>query len=319
MTDFTPAPVSGEQFELVLPRPAGELRAIVTEVGAALRHLSLGGVTLTTGYGEDTIPPMSSGAILVPWPNRVRDGRWVHDGRTLQLDLSEPRHHNAIHGLLRSSPYRLVERDTASVTLAATVFPQRGYPFHLDTRIRYALESSGLRVTHRVRNVGAAEAPVAVGAHPYLEIGDVPSDELLVTVAATAHIEVDDRLNPTGVQAPVLGTEWDLRAGRRVGELELNDAWADVVLVDGVSTHSLTATDGRSVVLWADPAFNYVQVFITRIFPDGEDVRTAVAVEPMSAPADAFNSGHGLRWLEPGEEWSLSWGIRAEGFGEERA
>jgi aldose 1-epimerase len=30
----------------------------------------------------------------------------------------------------------------------------------------------------------------------------------------------------------------------------------------------------------------------------------------MTAPADALNSGEGLRWLAPGETWHLSWGIR---------
>ena len=36
---------------------------------------------------------------------------------------------------------------------------------------------------------------------------------------------------------------------------------------------------------------------------------TAIAVEPMTAPADALNSGLGLRWIEPGASWSGHWGI----------
>jgi aldose 1-epimerase len=35
-----------------------------------------------------------------------------------------------------------------------------------------------------------------------------------------------------------------------------------------------------------------------------------VAIEPMTAPADSLNTGEGLRWLEPGEEWIAAWGIR---------
>jgi aldose 1-epimerase len=71
--------------------------------------------------------------------------------------------------------------------------------------------------------------------------------------------------------------------------------------------HSLRAPDGRAVSLWADDQFDYVHVFITREFPCRG---TAVAIEPMTAPANAFNSGEGLRWVEPGESWSMSWGIR---------
>ena len=39
----------------------------------------------------------------------------------------------------------------------------------------------------------------------------------------------------------------------------------------------------------------------------------AVALEPMTAPPDALNSGTGLIWLEPGESWTSSWGVRYEG------
>jgi aldose 1-epimerase len=53
-----------------------------------------------------------------------------------------------------------------------------------------------------------------------------------------------------------------------------------------------------------------VQVFTTRAFPKGAGEGLAVAVEPMTAPPDAFNSGEGVRWLEPGEHWSVNWGVR---------
>lgn len=313
MADFTPAPATGRQFSLDLSADGRNLHAVVTEVAAGLRHLSVDGVEITASYPESTVPPFGSGIVLIPWPNRVKDGRWQHRGETLQLAITEPKYHNAIHGLLVSTPYRLVDHGPSFVELAAPVVPQTGYPFHLETSVRYELQADGLRVVHRVVNVGADEAPVAVGTHPFLAIGDVPTDELEITVDAAVHIEVDERLNPTG-QSPVDATDWDLRGGRRIGDLELDDAWADVRMVDGESVHGLRAADGRSVLLWADASYNFIQVFITRIFPDGDDVKTAIAVEPMTAPAGALTSGQGLRWLEPGEEWTVAWGIRHEGF-----
>jgi aldose 1-epimerase len=58
----------------------------------------------------------------------------------------------------------------------------------------------------------------------------------------------------------------------------------------------------------------YVHVFTPPEFPgaaaDGRSPGQAVAIEPMTAPADAFNSGAGLRWLESGESWTVRWGIR---------
>ena len=309
---FVDWPALGEQHDLTLVTATGRVCAVITEVAAAVRHLSIDGIEIAVGYPADVPPPFSSGIVLIPWPNRVRDGRWTHEGRTLQLDITEPARGNALHGLLQTTPYRLVQRTGCSVTLGAQVFPQNGYPFHLDTRVHYTLAPTGIEVTHTVRNVGSACAPVALGAHPFLTIGDIPSDELVLTVSADHHIDVDDRLNPIGV-TPVQDTPWDLRGGRTVGALELDDAWSGVTIVDGGSTHSLRARDGRTVSLWADEHFGYVQVFITRAFPCGSGHQTAVAIEPMTAPADAFNSGEGLRWLGPGEDWSASWAIRYQG------
>jgi aldose 1-epimerase len=306
---FRPWPARGEQYELTLDGPGRSVRAVITEVAAAIRHLSVDGVEITAGYDDDVPPPFGSGIVLAPWPNRVRDGRWTHQGQPLQLDITEPRLDNAIHGLLQNTPYQLIERTEDTICLRAQIFPQNGYPFHLDTRVRYTLAMDGIRVTHTVRNVGSACAPIAVGAHPFLAIGDVPTDALTLTVSAERHIDVDDRLNPIGV-APVLGTDWDLREGKVVSTLALDDAFSGLTMTDGGSTHWLTAPDGRTVSLWADEQFGYVQVFITREFPRRGEMITAVAIEPMTAPADAFNSGEGLRWIEPGENWSASWAIR---------
>lgn len=295
---------TGEQH--VITR--GTARAVITELAASLRELSVDGVDLVQSYPEHSLPPFGEGIVLMPWPNRVEDGRWQLDGAVQQLDLTEVERNNAIHGLLRNTPYRLVERDAESVVLAADVFPQHGYPFHLETTVRYALVAQGIEVTHGVRNVGSGRAPVAVGTHPFLKIGGVPTDELTLVLNAATHFEVDARLNPIR-EHDVQGTEWDLRAGRLVRDLELDDAFGGVSTVGGVSA-LLRAPDGREVRLLQDERHGYLQAFITREFPGAG---TAIALEPMTAPANAFNSGLGLQWLEPGAAWAVGWGIQYHG------
>lgn len=277
----------------------------VAEVGAALRAFAVGGVDLVPRYADDRPTPAASGIVLVPWPNRVRDGRWTQRGETYQLGISEPAHGNASHGLLRFMPYRAQSEQTDAVTLAADVFPQSGYPFHLTTTVTYALSEGSLVVTHTVRNVGTAEAPVALGTHPYLCIGDVPTSELTVRLDAASRFAVDERLLPIG-EVPV-DAATDLRAPRALADLDLDTAYGEVARgADGRIRAHLAAADGRSVELWADESFRYLQVFTTDRYPGHE---LAVAIEPMTAPADAFNSGRDLRWLAPGETWRLSWGI----------
>jgi aldose 1-epimerase len=298
----------GDEYELSL-QSTRTVRAVITSVGAGIRSLSVDGVALCPDYDTRDVRPFYSGVALAPWPNRIRDGRWSHDGVPHQLDITEPDLGNALHGLLCFTEYRIVHRGPGEISLAAPVHPQHGYPFHLHTEVRYVLTDDGLRVTHFVRNSGDASAPVALGAHPFLTVGDVPADQLILTVAADSHIEVDSRLNPVGVHR-VDGTRWDLRSGCAVAELDLDDAWTDLHIVAGTSTHTLYAPDGRSVSLCADQTFGHVHVFVTRRYPRAGRVVTAVAVEPMTAPADAFNSQSGLRWLAPGEAFSASWSIR---------
>jgi len=304
------AHVTGEQFDLTLMASTGRISATVTEVGAGIRRLSIDGVDLVPPYDADVQRPAASGIVLVPWPNRVRDGLWRLDGAPQQLDITEVDRANAIHGLLRFTSYRVSARTEASITLGARVNPQHGYPFALETSVTYELVDAGLEVTHRVTNMADAPAPVALGAHPFFTIGDVEPEDLTLTLACATHIDVDDRMLPVG-ETPVEGTDLDLRQGRRLVELTLDDGYADAEMHDGICEHHLAAPDGRTVTVWGDENFAYWQVFTTATYPGQSK---ALAIEPMTAPADAFNSGRGLRWVAPSETWQASWGVRADGF-----
>ncbi|MGL4339474.1 MAG: aldose 1-epimerase family protein [Rhodoglobus sp.] len=298
---------TGEQF----PLTRGTTTAVVTELAASLRQFSIDGIDLVELYPVHSAPPFAAGIVLVPWPNRVEDGRWQLDGVPQQLDLTEPGRNNAIHGLLRNTGYRPLERTESSVSLGATVFAQHGYPFSLATSVCYELVDGGLDVRHQITNLSAVKAPVAIGTHPFLTISDVPTEQLELSVYASRFVEVDARLNPIA-EHPVDGTEYDLRAARSVGELSLDTTFGGVQTVDGVSA-VLRAPDGRELRLLQSADFGFVQVFTAPSFPKAGGPGLAVAIEPMTAPPNALNSGRGLRWIEPGDTWNLGWGIRYTG------
>jgi aldose 1-epimerase len=94
-------PATGEQYELDF----GDLSATIVQVGAGIRSLRFAESDLTEPYPAGAQPPSACGIVLVPWPNRVADGRWEFEGEPRQLDLTEPAKGNAIHGLLRRRPY----------------------------------------------------------------------------------------------------------------------------------------------------------------------------------------------------------------------
>src|SRR5262245_19186586 len=117
----------GEQHELAL----GDQRAVVTEVGAALRSYTVSGRDLLDGFGADEIVHEGRGQVLQPWPNRIEDSVYEFDGRRHQLALTEPTARNAIHGLVCWVAWTLAEREPGRIVLTHALHAQPGYPFQL--------------------------------------------------------------------------------------------------------------------------------------------------------------------------------------------
>ncbi len=295
---------TGRQIFLRATHDDRVITAQISQVGAALRHLTVDGVDVVPPFPAGIPAPGASGIVLVPWPNRVRGGAWAAGDASHQLAITEPELNNASHGLLRFTAYDVSE-GPESVTLRADVFPQTGYPFHLQTSVTYALVADGIVVTHAIRNVGTAAAPVALGAHPYLVVGDAPASEVSVTSSGTTYFVVDDMLIPVGSAAVTAAN--DLRSGRVLADLTLDTGYAGLDRdTKGLASHALRDSAGRTVTLWQDANFGYVQLYTARPFANRD---VAIAVEPMTAPANAFNTGEGLRWLEPDEDWQAQWGV----------
>lgn len=296
---------SGDQYVI----ESGGYRAVATQSGGALRALDLDGRPLIEGFAEDAMADGGRGQLLVPWPNRIRDGRYRFDGKDQQLALTEPSRHNASHGLVRWAAWTVLEHGADRVELAYFLPAQTGYPWALDLRVAYAVGPAGLEVTQSATNLAGTAAPYASGAHPYLVAGAGPCDTWTLTLPAATRLLTDaERLLPSG-RDDVSGTDADFRAPRLLGGSVLNHAVTDLDRADdGRATTTLTAGDGRGVALWVDEHHGWLQVYT------GEDTKTpraSIAVEPMTAPPDAFNSGDDLVVLEPGVRFSARWGIRA--------
>ena len=210
-------PPTGQQLTIASTIKGVPLRATVTELAAGLRELVLGDVDLVEPFRADARPGKGQGIVLAPWGGRVRDGRWSLDGVPQQLALTEPSRSNASHGLLRYASYRVLDHGDAHVLLQATIHPQPGFPFLVDTFVRYEVDETGLTVTHEAVNAGPTRAPWACGAHPYLAVGATPAESLTLTVPAASALVTDDRLLPirtVAVDAADAPAGADLRAGR---------------------------------------------------------------------------------------------------------
>lgn len=297
---------SGEQYSISF----GEQHAVIVEVGGGIRAYTSGGQSVLQDYAAVRMCDGAHGCPLIPWPNRLEDGRYSFDGVDHQLALTEPTRHNAIHGLLRWRPWVVTARDDDRVTMGTRLHPSPGYPFGLEVRIEYQLGPAGLTVRTTATNVGDRACPFGSGHHPYLSPGDGLVDACVLEVPAAIRVQTDSqRQLPTGTQ-PVDGTDFDFRRPRRLGGLEIDFAFRDLTRdADGLAWTRLRRPDGLTAELWMDRSYPLVQIYTADTLAP-ERRRRGLGVEPLTCPPNAFRTGTDVRRLEPGESVRSAWGVR---------
>lgn len=301
----TVAPPSGRQYSIRI----GRQRATIVEVGGGIREYEVAGRRVLDPYSPGAMADGAHGAPLLPWPNRLHDGRYRFEGTEHQLPLTEPEKCNAIHGLLRWRPWRPVEVAGHRVVMGIRLHPMAGYPFMLDVRVDYRLGAHGLQVSTTATNVGDNACPYGCGQHPYLSPGAGLIDGCTLHLDAATRITTDQRGLPTG-REPVAGTPLDFRSAARLHVLRVDSAFTDLARDDdGRAWVRLAAPDGRTAELWVDRHHPYIEIFTGDTLAPGRR-RQGLGCEPMTCPPDAFASGIDLIRLEPGQSITTSWGVR---------
>lgn len=301
---------SGQQAEIVYE----DSSAVITEVGAGLREYRVGAQAIVDGYGADVMASRGRGQLLLPWPNRIADGRYTFAGTTHQLPVNEVALHNASHGLTRWLTWDLTPLAPEALRASVVLRAQSGYPFTIGFIAEYRLGAGGLTVTITATNLGGEPAPVGLGAHPYFLVPgpagtSTPADSVELTVPAATRLLTDDRMIPTGT-ADVAGSDHDFRTPRPIGPLVIDTCFTALSAdPDGRTRVHLTSPGGGSITVWMDEAWPYVQVFTGDTLAPAER-RRSIAVEPLTCPANAFNSGDGLHILAPSASLTGSWGVQ---------
>ena len=302
MTSDAAVNPTGEQYEIA----AGNRRAVVTEVGATLRSYTVDGRDVVAGFAADQVFSGGRGMQLLPWPNRIRDGRYTFNGKTQQLVLSEPARHNAIHGLVRHQPWRLISHTADRVEQRIRVYPQPGWPGIIEATIVHTVGDDGVVTNVSVANIGTVAVPYGYAAHPYLTVGEDTVDDVVISIPAERYLAVDDRLLPVDLLL-VEGRDEDMRTAAPLGQRSFDTALSGLARgADGRWRARLERGD-RWAELWAGEGLDWVQVFT------GNERRDlSIAVEPMTCGPNAFNPGpthDGLIVLKPGESVTYVWGI----------
>jgi aldose 1-epimerase len=129
---------SGEKFEI---RADGQ-RATIVEVGGGLREYEVDGRPVIEPYSVDRMRDGAHGAPLIPWPNRLADGRYSFDGEEYQVPLTEPEKAQRHPRLPALAIVGGVEGDADRVVMSTRLYP-------LEAIRRHKLE--GARAGHPER------------------------------------------------------------------------------------------------------------------------------------------------------------------------
>jgi aldose 1-epimerase len=293
----------------------GDWQAVVSPYGASLRGLSKGGIPVVTGYIGAKNKVGGQGDVLIPFPGRVANGRYVFEGQTLQMDINDSEGPNAIHGFVRKQLWEIEQSSEREAVFTTEIHESEnpGYPFALNVRIAYQVSADGLTVEFRLKNTGRTPAPVAAGFHPYFTVGSawINPDTLHVPFEATLEYV---NLIPTGRLLPVEETAFDFREPRAIDTTVLNTCFVQPKRdPDGRLRIRLSESETqKSVTVWMDAAFDYVVLYSGDPMPEAHS-RRALAIEPMTCGSDAFNHPDwGLVTLVSDETLSGSWGVTAE-------
>ena len=302
-----------DKFEKhIIENDQGDSFAIVPAFGANLLDLKFNNISVLDGYHtpEELIKnSWSKNIILFPFPNRLRDGRYTHEGVTYQFDINNADTQNAIHGFSKDVPMTVEKVKTDSSEGSITCEYQhdgthKAYPFKFNFKITFSLKNqsegelslraergrrgSELEINMQFTNLENKPIPVGLGWHPYFRISQ-KSDDTSLQMPDCQLIMIDDRMLPTGEKRVFK----DFENLKPIGTTFLDNGFyinnqtknAEVILQSELGTLTYWQETGEG-------KWNYVQVFTP-------PHRQSIAVEPMTCNMDAFNNKDGLVLLTP--------------------
>jgi aldose 1-epimerase len=282
----------------------GHEMVLTPEFGATILQVRLKGKDLLDPYPDsESLEKLSwaRNSILIPYPNRIRDGIYQWMGKTYQFPINNRATANSIHGFLRNMRSTVEGIDLADdYAQVVCSFAYDGhldaYPWPFSATISYTLsEESGFEVEMMVENAGASEIPMGLGWHPYFTLND-NADEWNLVVPPSEKVEVDKKMIPTGNRSRF---DWN-------GKIE--DLQVDTCFFwPGNDILEIKLSDNENTLhYWQDgESWPFFQLFI----PPG---RHCLAIEPMSCNVDAFNNKDHLNILKPGATFKGKFGFSLE-------
>ncbi|MEM7085274.1 MAG: hypothetical protein AAF489_03780 [Bacteroidota bacterium] len=255
---------------------------VFPHLGGSVQELTVHGIPIIKSIslddaGLEKYKTTYPSAVLFPFPNRVAQGKYSFNGEQFQLSINEPGYNNAIHGLISNKSFTVDQIDNQSISLRYTHHSSHGFPFPYQFIIVYSFSDTGLKLSFNVTNIGTQSFPFGMGWHPYFELANY--DQCSVDFSAEKKYVNDEKMVPIDAEAH---TEEEIQ----LAEAELDSAYK-------LRLGRIVLQGPRYQLQMSVPEDCYLQLYTPKS-------RTALAIEPMTCIADAFNNKVGLKQLPPG-------------------
>jgi aldose 1-epimerase len=268
---------------------------LAPEVGGAIAAFNIA--------GRDVLRPMAAGATdalltasfpLVPFCNRIPNGRFVFEGREVVLPPNLGDHPHALHGQGWRGVWT-VEKAEAGEALLSYKHAPGDWPWAYRAEQRFVLSETGFRAELTVTNTDDTPMPAGLGFHPYF-----PAREGETLTAANDGVWlIDANALATEHHAGVWGPDW--AAGAGVAGHQLIDH-----CYTGWNQRAVLSAPGQSdTVITASSECRWLHVYV----PPGDGY---LCVEPCASRPNPFGEGEtGMVTLRPSESRSIWMEVRA--------
>lgn len=251
---------------------AGAWRATLRpEIGGCLASLDRDSIPILRTMAGDADHPLQSACFpLVPYCNRIADGRFALGHRNVVIAPNLAPHRHPLHGFGWLRPWHVIRSDASSALLEHARDGCEEWPWAYTAHQHVALDAGGLTIRLMVRNRAAEPAPMGLGLHPYLR----RAPETVLRFDAGAMLGIDAEFLPDGaIHKPNALAAWSKGAP----------------LPDWLVDHCFTGWGGSAAIADALGAITlrgfgtpHCHVYA----PPGEET---LCVEPVSHVPDALN------------------------------
>lgn len=304
---------SGSAKKLILKGDNGSSLTILPMYGGniqkALLPLNNQLIQVTDAYeDEDDLLQLnkSKGIKMLPFPNRIKHGKYSFEGQEYKLTINKPNEQNAIHGLITKALFDVAFIDCnehRALTTLKYEYNQEfsGYPFSFLVELTYILSGDGVQIETIIKNTGNENMPIGDGWHPYFCINKQDLNKMYLQIPSKKYLEVDGNMIPTGEVIK----DKAFKKLSLIGDTKFDHCFIIEEKEENVETILIDQENKIKLVVWqsvGEGKYNYLQLYTP-------SERNSIAIEPMTCAPDAFNNKMGLTIIKPNETLALSFGF----------